>query len=119
MTTHLERLRARFDELDELPFGPERIAGHLALEAEAAGDPSFQCKVLIWLSDDFMETEDRPRMIEYFDKAWEQFLKYEDDIDPYVRFNLRTTFGPTVNALASDPDVPDREIQIRDRKSVV
>jgi tetratricopeptide (TPR) repeat protein len=115
MTTHLERLRARFDELDGLPFGPERIAGHLALEAEAAaaGDPSFQCKVLIWLSDDFMETGDRPRMIEYFDKAWERFLEHEEAIDPHVRFNLRTTFGPTVNALASDPDLPERDLRIR------
>jgi hypothetical protein len=67
--------------------------------------------VLIWLSDDFMETDDRPRMIEYFDKAWERFLEHEEAIDPYVRFNLRTTFGPTVNALASDPDVPEREMR--------
>ena len=115
VSTQLEALLARFDELDELPYGPARIEGHLALAAEAAhaGDPSFWCKVLIWLSDDFMETDDRPRMIEYFDKAWERFLEHEEDIDPYVRFNLRTTFGPTVNALASDPDVPDREIQVR------
>jgi len=115
MSTQLETLRARFDELDELPYGPERIDGHLALAAAAAfaGDPSFHCKVLIWLSDDFMETDDKPRMIEYFDKAWERFLEHEEAIDPYVRFNLRTTFGPTLNALASDPDVPEREVQVR------
>ena len=115
MPTDPEALRARFEELDELPYGAQRIDGHLALEAEAAraGDPSFHCKVLIWLSDDFLETDDQPRMIEYFDKAWERFLEHEEEIDPYVRFNLRTTFGPTVNALAADPDVPEREIQIR------
>ena len=115
MSTQLEALRARFEELDELPYDAKRIEGHLALAAEAAGagDPSFHLKVLIWLSDDFMETGDRPRMIEYFDKAWERFLEHEEAVDPYVRFNLRTTFGPTVNVLASDPDVPDREIQIR------
>jgi tetratricopeptide (TPR) repeat protein len=115
MSTDPEALRARFDELDELPYGRERTDGHLALAAEAAaaGDPSFHCKVLIWLSDDFLETDDQPRMIEYFDKAWERFLEHEEVIDPYVRFNLRTTFGPTVNALASDPEVPEREVQVR------
>lgn len=115
MSTQLETLKARFEELDELPYVPERVNGHLALADAAAnaGDPTFYVKVLIWVSDDYMETDDKPRMIEYFDKAWEQFLKYEDDIDPYVRFNLRTTFGPTINALASDPDVPDREVLVR------
>ena len=115
MTTQLEALKARFEELDELPYGPERINGHhaLAAEAAAAGDPTFHVKVLVWISDDYMETNDKPRMIEFFDTAWEQFLAHEEDIDPYVRFNLRTTFGPTVNAVASDPDVPDREVQVR------
>jgi tetratricopeptide (TPR) repeat protein len=114
-TTRLEVLKERFDELDELPYGPERIAGHHALlaAAETAGDPSFHVKVLVWISDDYMETGDQPRMIEFFDKAWERFLAEEDEIDPYVRFNLRTTFGPTLNALAADPDVPDREVLVR------
>ncbi|HET9173316.1 MAG TPA: hypothetical protein VFN97_28055 [Actinospica sp.] len=113
--TQVEVLKERFAELDELPYDAERINGHLALAAAAAtaGDPSFYVKVLIWISDDYMETDDKPRMVEYFDKAWEQFLKYEDDVDPYVRFNLRTTFGPTINALAADPDVPDRDVLVR------
>src|SRR6266702_638605 len=115
MSTQLETLKARFEELDELPYGPERINAHLALAeaAASAGDPTFYVKALIWVSDDYKETNDKPRMIEYFDKAWDQFLKDEDDIDPFVRFNLRTTFGPTINALASDPDVPDREVLVR------
>lgn len=115
MTTLLEALKARFAELDDLPYGPERIDGHLALAAQAAtaGDPTFHIKVLVWISDDYMETNDQPRMIEFFDKAWEQFLAHEEEIDPYVRFNLRTTFGPTVNAIASDPDMPEREVQVR------
>jgi tetratricopeptide (TPR) repeat protein len=115
MSARLEALKARFEELDELPYGAERIAGHLALAAEAAalGDPAFHVKVLIWVSDDYMETGDKPRMVEYFDKAWERFLEHEEQIDPYVRFNLRTTFGPTLNALAADPEVPDREVLVR------
>ena len=115
MSTQLEALLARFDELDELPYGPERTGGHLALEAAAAaaGDPSFHCKLLIWISDDFMETGDKPRMVEYFDKAWERFLQDEEVIDPFVRFNLRTTFGPAVNALCAEPAAPEREIRIR------
>ncbi|HWG27623.1 hypothetical protein [Actinospica sp.] len=115
MATQLEALKARFDELDELPYGPERINGHLALAAAAAttGDPTFHVKVLVWVSDDYMETNDKPRMIEYFDMAWEQFLAREEEIDPYVRFNLRTTFGPTINALAGDPNVPEREVLVR------
>jgi len=115
MSTQLEELKARFDELDELPYGPERTSGHLALAEAAAraGDPTFRVKVLIWVSDDYMETGDKPRMIEYFDKAWEQFLENEEQVDPYVRFNLRTTFGPTINALAADPDVPEREVLVR------
>jgi tetratricopeptide (TPR) repeat protein len=114
-TTQLEVLKERFEELDELPYGPERTRGHLALAdaARTAGDPTFHVKVLVWVSDDYMETDDKPRMIEYFDKAWEQFLENEERIDPYVRFNLRTTFGPTINALAADPNVPDREVLTR------
>lgn len=115
MSMQLEALKTRFEELDELPYTAERINGHLALAdaAATAGDPTFYVKVLVWVSDDYMETNDNPRMIEYFDKAWEQFLAHEEDIDPYVRFNLRTTFGPTINALAADRNVPDREVLVR------
>jgi len=112
---HIERLKARFAELNELPYVPERIDGHLALsaEAEAADDFSFRCKLLVWISDDYMETGDEPRMIEYFDRAWALFLAHRDEVDEYVRYNLRTTFGPSIEALSRNPDVPAEQVLAR------
>lgn len=111
----LEELWARFDELDELPYGPERTAAHLALaaEAEAAGDRSLHCKLLVWISDDYMETGDRPRMAEFFDRAWALFRAHRDEIDEGVRYNLRTTFAPTIDYLDADPDVPAEAVLAR------
>lgn len=103
-----EELWARFEELEELPYGRARIEGHLELSAraEATDDHSLRCKLLVWLSDDFMETGDRPRMAEYFDRAWAQFLAHREEVDEYVRYNLRTTFAPTIDYLDTNPDVP-------------
>jgi tetratricopeptide (TPR) repeat protein len=107
-----ERIKAELDELDQLPYGPERIAGHLRLaaEAEQGEDHSLRCKLLIWLSDDYMETDDKPRMIEFFDRAWAYYRAHAEQIDPHVRYNLRTTFAPVVTALDLDPEVPDEEV---------
>ena len=103
-----EELWARFEELDELPYGPERIEGHLALSAAAqeTADYTLRCKLLVWLSDDYMETGDRPRMAEFFDRAWALFRAHREEVDEHVRYNLRTTFAPTVEFLDSSPDVP-------------
>lgn len=103
-----EELWARFEELDELPYGRARIEGHLELSAraEATEDHTLRCKLLVWLSDDFMETGDRPRMAEYFDLAWAQFQAHRDEVDEHVRYNLRTTFAPTIDFLDANPDVP-------------
>lgn len=112
-----ERLWARFEELDELPYGPERIEGHLALSAEAEADApddyTLRCKLLIWLSDDYMETGDLPMMAEYFDRAWTLFRAHSDEVDAGVRFNLRTTFAPTIDYLDTHPDVTDEVVLAR------
>jgi len=115
MGTRLEELWARFEELDELPYGPERVGEHLALlaRAEDAGDYTLRCKLLIWLSDDCMETGDKPRMAEYFDRAWALFRAHPDEIDEDVRYNLRTTFAPTVEFLDTSPDVPAEVVLAR------
>ena len=106
------RISAEFEELEHLPYGPERIEGHLRLsaEAEAGEDHSLRCKLLIWISDDYMETDDKPRMIEFFDRAWAVYREHADAIDPHVRYNLRTTFSPAITALDLDPQVPAEEV---------
>ncbi|MBR7834763.1 hypothetical protein KDL01_15920 [Actinospica durhamensis] len=105
-------IAAAFEELDHLPYGRERIEGHLRLsaEAEAGEDYSLQCKLLIWISDDYMETDDKPRMIEFFDRAWALYREHAEAIEPHVRYNLRTTFSPTITALDLDPEVPAQEV---------
>lgn len=112
-----ERLRIRFEELEELPYGAERTAGHLALSAEAEAsapdDWSLRCRLLIWLSDDFMETGDRARMAEYFDRAWAMFRTHREEIDPRVRYSLRTTFAPTIDFLDSSPAIPAEVVLAR------
>lgn len=115
--TQAERLRARSEELEELPYGAERTAGHLALSAEAqAAEPedwSLRCRLLIRLSDDFMETGDRARMAEYFDRAWALFRTHREEIDPRVRYSLRTTFAPTIDFLDSSPGIPAEVVLAR------
>ncbi|WP_034271554.1 hypothetical protein [Actinospica robiniae] len=112
MAMDSERIRAEFEELDQLPYGPARIEGHLRLsaEAEAGEDYSLQCKLLIWISDDYMEIDDKARMIEFFDRAWSLYREHADEIEPRVRYNLRTTFAPVITALDLDPAVPAEEI---------
>jgi tetratricopeptide (TPR) repeat protein len=115
MGVHEQELWERFAELDELPYGAERIAAHLALSerAESTEDYSLRCKLLIWISDDYMETGDRPRMAEYFDRAWALFRAHREEVDEYVRYNLRTTFGPTIEFLDSSPEVPAEVVAAR------
>ncbi|HEX4788342.1 MAG TPA: hypothetical protein VH372_07755, partial [Actinospica sp.] len=115
MATQEQELRAAFEELEELPYGPERTAAHLALSelAESTEDYSLRCKLLIWLSDDYMETGDRPRMAEHFDRAWTLFQAHRDEVDEYVRYNLRTTFAPTVDFLDTSPEVPAEVVLAR------
>ena len=115
--TDAQRLWARFEQLEELPYGAERTAAHLALSAEAeasaADDWSLRCRLLIWISDDYMETGDRARMAEYFDRAWALFRAHRDRVEPRVRYNLRTTFAPTIDFLDSSPDIPDEVVLAR------
>jgi hypothetical protein len=115
MATREQELRAEFEELEELPYGDERTGGHLALlgRAESTEDHSLRCKLLVWISDDYMETGDRPRMAEYFDRAWALFLAHRDEVDEHVRYNLRTTFAPTVDFLDTSPEVPAEVVLAR------
>ena len=112
MATDTERdtgqLWARFEQLEELAYGAERTTAHLALsaEAETSQDWSLRCRLLIWISDDYMETGDRARMAEYFDRAWALFRAHREQVEPRVRYNLRTTFAPTIDFLDSSPDIP-------------
>jgi hypothetical protein len=115
MATDTQELWARFEQLEELPYGTERTEAHLALsaEAETSDDWSLRCRLLIWISDDHMETGDRARMAEYFDRAWALFRAHREQVDPRVRYNLRTTFAPTIDFLDSSPDIPAEVVLAR------